>query len=231
MFSLTIRMLASSMLYHSRCVVNWSIRSIKISISSQVANLSSAVLSSETKKNFLSLVIPKAQQKSHEPWFCEKRHSAVRLCVKKKKHLLTFFQFNWVSKVFAGQMFEFHFCLQRITKSLLAEWNQERPTIGILPTALFAGLEGQPYANQSNIFVVPYSDHSSYKGTAHYALSFPNSFAVLWLSTDFLLNLHWTAICFSELHKFVRMVKPKSVMPIVSGKGGHGMFSIDTAAR
>lgn len=37
-----------------------------------------------------------------------------------------------------------------------------RPTIAIFPTALYEGLDGSPYCNQNNIYVIPYSDHSSY---------------------------------------------------------------------
>ena len=40
--------------------------------------------------------------------------------------------------------------------------NLTRPTIVILVTALYEGLEGAPYSNQDSVYVVPYSDHSSY---------------------------------------------------------------------
>lgn len=48
-----------------------------------------------------------------------------------------------------------------ITKLNFKKWNQERPTIAILPTSLFEGTEN-PYRRIEGIFVVPYSDHSSY---------------------------------------------------------------------
>lgn len=37
-----------------------------------------------------------------------------------------------------------------------------RPTIAVLTTALYVGLEGTPYSNQDSVYIVPYSDHSSY---------------------------------------------------------------------
>lgn len=37
-----------------------------------------------------------------------------------------------------------------------------RPTIAVLATALYVGLEGTPYSNQDSVYIVPYSDHSSY---------------------------------------------------------------------
>ncbi|XP_029643175.1 5' exonuclease Apollo-like [Octopus sinensis] len=37
-----------------------------------------------------------------------------------------------------------------------------RETIAIFPTAIYEGLDGSPYCNQNNIYVIPYSDHSSY---------------------------------------------------------------------
>ncbi|CAH1265924.1 DCLRE1B [Branchiostoma lanceolatum] len=51
----------------------------------------------------------------------------------------------------------------QITRKNLEKWNQERPTIAILPSALFTGLNGKPYANQPDVHIVPYSDHSSYR--------------------------------------------------------------------
>ncbi|XP_014778254.1 5' exonuclease Apollo [Octopus bimaculoides] len=37
-----------------------------------------------------------------------------------------------------------------------------KPTVAIFPTALYEGLDGSPYCNQNDIYVIPYSDHSSY---------------------------------------------------------------------
>lgn len=51
---------------------------------------------------------------------------------------------------------------RQITKKNMERWNRDHETIAILPTALYTGLNGQPYVNQENVFVVPYSDHSSY---------------------------------------------------------------------
>lgn len=44
------------------------------------------------------------------------------------------------------------------------KWNEEHPTISIIPTALYVGWKNGPYTSQANngIYVVPYSDHSSY---------------------------------------------------------------------
>lgn len=44
------------------------------------------------------------------------------------------------------------------------KWNEEYPTISIIPTALFVGWKNGPYSSQSEngMYVVPYSDHSSY---------------------------------------------------------------------
>ena len=50
---------------------------------------------------------------------------------------------------------------QEITKKNLQFWNSQEPTIAILPTCLFVGATN-PYANVENVFVVPYSDHSSF---------------------------------------------------------------------
>ncbi|XP_035676872.1 5' exonuclease Apollo-like [Branchiostoma floridae] len=49
----------------------------------------------------------------------------------------------------------------QITRKNMERWNQERPTIAILPSALYTGLDGKPYANQPDVHIVPYSDHSS----------------------------------------------------------------------
>ncbi len=50
-----------------------------------------------------------------------------------------------------------------IKKELLQKLNKDHPTIAILPTALFTGIDGTPYVNQPNIKLIPYSDHSSYQ--------------------------------------------------------------------
>ena len=49
-----------------------------------------------------------------------------------------------------------------ITKRNLQFWNCQEPTIAILPTCLYVGATN-PYANVENVFVVPYSDHSSFE--------------------------------------------------------------------
>lgn len=48
-----------------------------------------------------------------------------------------------------------------VSKRNLQFWNSQHPTIAILPTALFEG-ETNFYQNMDNVFVIPYSDHSSF---------------------------------------------------------------------
>ena len=49
-----------------------------------------------------------------------------------------------------------------VNKRNIELWNMKEPTIAILPTCLFVG-GSNPYENVSNVFVVPYSDHSSFE--------------------------------------------------------------------
>ena len=51
---------------------------------------------------------------------------------------------------------------QEITKNNVQFWNSQEPTIAILPTCLFVG-STNPFANVENVFVFPYSDHSSFE--------------------------------------------------------------------
>ncbi|CAH1265925.1 DCLRE1B [Branchiostoma lanceolatum] len=51
----------------------------------------------------------------------------------------------------------------QITRKNMERWNQERPTIAIISSALYTGLNGNPYTNQPDVHIVPYSDHSSYR--------------------------------------------------------------------
>lgn len=51
---------------------------------------------------------------------------------------------------------------REVTKQNLEDWNSIHPTIAILPTSLFQG-DINPYQYMSNVFVVPFSDHSSYE--------------------------------------------------------------------
>ena len=51
----------------------------------------------------------------------------------------------------------------KISNKFIGNLNQQSPTIVIIPTALFCGIDAAPYSNNENVFVVPYSDHSSYK--------------------------------------------------------------------
>ncbi|XP_048741970.2 5' exonuclease Apollo-like [Ostrea edulis] len=49
-----------------------------------------------------------------------------------------------------------------ISNKNIERWNNQHPTIAILPTSLYTGLEMSPFCNQENVFIVPYSDHSSF---------------------------------------------------------------------
>ena len=50
--------------------------------------------------------------------------------------------------------------MHQVTRAALTQWNEDRPTIAIVPTALFfaIGMEQK----SADMFFVPYSDHSSY---------------------------------------------------------------------
>ena len=50
----------------------------------------------------------------------------------------------------------------QVSSDFVRRLNTKKPTVVILPTALYQGICGEPYARQQNVFVVPYSDHSSY---------------------------------------------------------------------
>lgn len=52
---------------------------------------------------------------------------------------------------------------QEVNKGNIHLWNITEPTIAILPTCLFVGEVYNPYENVPNVFVVPYSDHSSFE--------------------------------------------------------------------
>lgn len=49
-----------------------------------------------------------------------------------------------------------------VSNKFVSQVNENQPTIVILPTALYQGIDAKPYENNSNVFVVPYSDHSSF---------------------------------------------------------------------
>lgn len=49
-----------------------------------------------------------------------------------------------------------------ISNKNIEQWNKECPTIALLPTSLYTGLEMSPFCNQENVYIVPYSDHSSF---------------------------------------------------------------------
>ena len=51
---------------------------------------------------------------------------------------------------------------RQISSEFIRRLNTKKPTIVILPTALYHGICGKPYANQPKVFVVPFSDHSSF---------------------------------------------------------------------
>ncbi|XP_076448376.1 uncharacterized protein LOC143285070 [Babylonia areolata] len=49
-----------------------------------------------------------------------------------------------------------------VSRDYVHQLNSKTPTIVILPTALYRGVSGKPYANIPEVYVIPYSDHSSY---------------------------------------------------------------------
>lgn len=49
-----------------------------------------------------------------------------------------------------------------VSNKYVKQVNEKRQTIVILPTALYHGIEAAPYENNDKVFVVPYSDHSSF---------------------------------------------------------------------
>lgn len=83
-----------------------------------------------------------------------------------------------------------------INSKLIHRLQLEMPTIAIWPTALFTGLNAQPFCRNDDVFIVPYSDHSSY----------------------------------SELSDFVRFIKPKKIVPVVSAST-HGPMGCDVSQR
>lgn len=50
----------------------------------------------------------------------------------------------------------------RVSRAFAEKVNEEKPTIVILPTALYVGIDAWPYENVENVYIVPYSDHSSF---------------------------------------------------------------------
>lgn len=52
--------------------------------------------------------------------------------------------------------------MMQVTQQNMDAWNSERPTIAILPTAIFTALGFLPFHGQRDTIVVPYSDHCSY---------------------------------------------------------------------
>ncbi|KAL3852060.1 hypothetical protein ACJMK2_015749 [Sinanodonta woodiana] len=56
----------------------------------------------------------------------------------------------------------------KISNKSVKAWNEKSPTIAILPTALYCGLNMSPFINQDKVFIVPYSDHSSYTELLHF---------------------------------------------------------------
>ena len=58
--------------------------------------------------------------------------------------------------------------IPNISTKLISRLQLEMPTIAIWPTALFAGLQEQPYCAGRDVYIVPYSDHSSYLELAEF---------------------------------------------------------------
>lgn len=51
---------------------------------------------------------------------------------------------------------------QKVSNRFVNKVNEDQSTIVILPTALYQGIEASPYENNDKVYIVPYSDHSSY---------------------------------------------------------------------
>lgn len=49
-----------------------------------------------------------------------------------------------------------------ISAKSMRAYNQVKRTIAILPSAIFSGINGIPFSNQRDVYIVPYSDHSSF---------------------------------------------------------------------
>ncbi|XP_005105971.1 5' exonuclease Apollo [Aplysia californica] len=52
--------------------------------------------------------------------------------------------------------------MHQVTRKLIQRLNETTPTIALLPTALYTGLDISPFCREPKVFIVPYSDHSSY---------------------------------------------------------------------
>ncbi|XP_014679484.1 PREDICTED: 5' exonuclease Apollo-like [Priapulus caudatus] len=52
--------------------------------------------------------------------------------------------------------------LSKVTSKMVAALNKVAPTIAILPTARYCGLDSEAYTKNKSMFLVPYSNHSSY---------------------------------------------------------------------
>ena len=50
----------------------------------------------------------------------------------------------------------------KISNKFIENLNAKHKTVAILPTAIYCGIDARPFENNDNVFVVPYSDHSSY---------------------------------------------------------------------
>ena len=50
----------------------------------------------------------------------------------------------------------------KISNKFIEKLNEKIKTIAILPTSLYCGINARPFDNNDNVFIVPYSDHSSY---------------------------------------------------------------------
>ena len=50
----------------------------------------------------------------------------------------------------------------KITNKFVDNLNERTQTLAILPTAIYCGIEARPFETNDKVYVVPYSDHSSY---------------------------------------------------------------------
>ncbi|CAH1782661.1 unnamed protein product [Owenia fusiformis] len=82
----------------------------------------------------------------------------------------------------------------KITSNTIATLNRQQPTIGIIPTALFTGTGLNPYSNCDDIFIVNYSDHSSYTELHDFVSQVkPRSIIPVVKCTRGVFNSDWTS--------------------------------------
>lgn len=91
------------------------------------------------------------------------KHFRMQICVTKERlHRLELLQ---VPNVFTTVESETRIRVVdqgQISETNVNSWNKEMPTLAIIPTALYRVLNVNNGLNRSDVFIVPYSDHSSF---------------------------------------------------------------------